>query len=805
MRIDFVQGIITYPISGSQQAFLVKTGSYVSLQTQNGHVDVAFASGDANYLLTESETVTNAWGPIPANTDCWLYWDINMNTAIRTFGFTTIEPVYGTVVPSSPTEGLHWFDTANHVMYAYENGGFRERLRCFAGKVNNSAFAGLGVGFPARPFAGSQVGIYTPNTLVGRIIIDDEGMPIRRQTGEFFTTEDQFFINDTAVTALKLESSVLTGTANETMAKYQIVKFAQFGRLNLATYNDISTTAIGVVLQDLVWDATGIVAIQGVITNPSWNWTTVGAPLWISTGGLLTETDPHVTDPLAYPVGKAPVGRVLTPQSIYFDQGLGGKGDKGDPGDVDDVYATTVRAGVAKLSVSAAAIDNPIVVGDNDPRIVQALLRTGGTMTGTLVLSANPTANLHAATKQYVDSAVGSVDLSSRVAKSGDTMTGLLTLSGDPTNNLHAATKQYVDNSRRAPVEWADYPGVNQPSTGTISLSSAPFNGASNVAVGDSILTVYPNSAADVGVWVVTSINVGANTATVVRRSDTAVGRQMYAGETIFAIKQNRSYVLNLAEVDGFAVQSVTIGTTGHLAYFQTLMEYLTHNDVVGAQQGAGVWFSQMNAVNPLSRTNGMYYISAASGNLSFTLPANANTYRDEDGHSYTFRITIIRTDTSSNLLSFSPPSGQYLDGVLNGTIHIPPGGRTTFMNAQPDQWFVVDGYGARQSVTPYTLTDAATITMNWAHSNNFRLVMNVAGATRQLANPINMADGQVVNIRISQDGTGGRALTYGSKWKWANGTPPTLAAGPNAVNFISAYYDGALDIIIASHLTGLA
>lgn len=31
------------------------------------------------------------------------------------------------------------------------------------------------------------------------------------------------------------------------------------------------------------------------------------------------------------------------------------------------------------------------------------------------------------------------------VNKAGDTMTGLLTLSGNPTSNLHAATKQYVD------------------------------------------------------------------------------------------------------------------------------------------------------------------------------------------------------------------------------------------------------------------------------------------------------------------------------------------------------------------------
>ena len=36
---------------------------------------------------------------------------------------------------------------------------------------------------------------------------------------------------------------------------------------------------------------------------------------------------------------------------------------------------------------------------------------------------------------------------SSNVLKSGDTMTGYLTLHADPSSNLHAATKQYVDNS----------------------------------------------------------------------------------------------------------------------------------------------------------------------------------------------------------------------------------------------------------------------------------------------------------------------------------------------------------------------
>lgn len=82
----------------------------------------------------------------------------------------------------------------------------------------------------------------------------------------------------------------------------------------------------------------------------------------------------------------------------------------------------------------------------------------GGTMTGALTLSGNPTQNLQAATKQYVDAADATINSAITnitngttvlpyVKKSGDTMTGALTLSGDPTQNLQAATKQYVDSA----------------------------------------------------------------------------------------------------------------------------------------------------------------------------------------------------------------------------------------------------------------------------------------------------------------------------------------------------------------------
>jgi hypothetical protein len=60
----------------------------------------------------------------------------------------------------------------------------------------------------------------------------------------------------------------------------------------------------------------------------------------------------------------------------------------------------------------------------------------GDTMTGPLVLPADPAAPLQAATKQYADT---------KLSFAGGLLTGFLTLHADPTSPMHAATKQYAD------------------------------------------------------------------------------------------------------------------------------------------------------------------------------------------------------------------------------------------------------------------------------------------------------------------------------------------------------------------------
>jgi len=156
MVLDFQQGIVTYPTLAGLQSFLAYGGGFVSLQTTNGRVDITFAHGQENYLLSESSSVPNAWGPLSSGVDYWLYWDIDLRTGVRTFGATQLAPFYGPSFVGTPTQDQHWFDTTARKMYVYNTGAFHNVARVFAAKINTSTFTPLGTGFPSLPYAGPR-------------------------------------------------------------------------------------------------------------------------------------------------------------------------------------------------------------------------------------------------------------------------------------------------------------------------------------------------------------------------------------------------------------------------------------------------------------------------------------------------------------------------------------------------------------------------------------------------------------------------------------------------------------------------
>jgi len=130
----------------------------------------------------------------------------------------------------------------------------------------------------------------------------------------------------------------------------------------------------------------------------------------------------------------------------------------------------------------------------------------GDTMTGPLLMAANPTAPLGTATKQYVDAGNAAVTTAFQSAdtaldnaalkKAGGTMTGALTLAGDPANALHAATKQYID----AAIAALNVGGFAAGTRLLFQQTAAPTGWTKDTTHNDKALRVVSGTASSGGV-----------------------------------------------------------------------------------------------------------------------------------------------------------------------------------------------------------------------------------------------------------------------------------------------------------------
>lgn len=175
-----------------------------------------------------------------------------------------------------------------------------------------------------------------------------------------------------------------------------------------------------------------------------------------------------------------------------------------------------------KLSLTGGTMTGPIVLPGNPTLNLEAapkqyvdaanatrLALAGGTMTGAIVLAADPTTALQASTKQYADT---------KVALAGGTMTGLLTLSGNPSANLQAAPKQYVDSAASAVDRikaWVNFSGT--PLNGTYVRSGTLITvtmTAHGMVSGQVAGLSFTSGLATSGAYVVTVTGVNSFTVT---------------------------------------------------------------------------------------------------------------------------------------------------------------------------------------------------------------------------------------------------------------------------------------------------
>ena len=131
-------------------------------------------------------------------------------------------------------------------------------------------------------------------------------------------------------------------------------------------------------------------------------------------------------------------------------------------------------------------------------------------------------------------------------------------------------------------------------------------------------------------------------------------------------------------------------------------------------------------------------------------------------------------TKATSDVIDIANISGALVGDAVGGGVKATLDTKAALATAQ--------SFTAAQRGAISALTDGATITPNFNTANNFEVTL---GGNRVLANPTNQTAGQSGFIRLVQDATGGRTLTFGSNWKFENGVAPSLTTTSNAVDVL--------------------
>jgi hypothetical protein len=171
---------------------------------------------------------------------------------------------------------------------------------------------------------------------------------------------------------------------------------------------------------------------------------------------------------------------------------------------------TGTVSGVTKAMVGLGNADNtsdankPVSTATQTALDLKAPL-AGPTFTGTVTLpSTTSIGNVSATELGYVDGVTSAIQtqLDSKLALAGGTMTGALTLSGAPSADLHAATKAYVDNVT-AGINF--HQPVRVATTANITLSGTQTIDGVSLSVGDRVLVKDQTTQTQNGIYVVAS------------------------------------------------------------------------------------------------------------------------------------------------------------------------------------------------------------------------------------------------------------------------------------------------------------
>tara|TARA_R100001591_G_scaffold5235_2_gene11604 strand:- start:986 stop:1891 length:906 start_codon:yes stop_codon:yes gene_type:complete len=178
----------------------------------------------------------------------------------------------------------------------------------------------------------------------------------------------------------------------------------------------------------------------------------------------------------------------------------------------------------------------------------------------------------------------------------------------------------------------------------------------------------------------------------------------------------------------------------------------------------AGIFFSDAVSVYSMNDRLNLAGVAEISSSNTFT---NTNTFTSAVGFATSVSITQA-----------------HLPQVVAASVSVATINKATFIK--------------QVAGTPVTLTDAASIAVDFATGTNFVVSL---GGNRTLENPSNAVAGQTGHIYVIQDGTGSRTLAFGNAYNFVGGTAPTMSTSINSVDLLiyNARGVSAIDTVFVS------
>lgn len=380
------------------------------------------------------------------------------------------------------------------------------------------------------------------------------------------------------------------------------------------------------------------------------------------------------------------------------------------------------------------------------------LSSSGGTLTGYLTLHADPTSAMHATTKQYVDAG-----LAGKLNKAGDTMTGALVLHADPSSAMHAATKQYVDGGayQTSVGGSSAYAGkvVKTNSSGVIDSSLVPVNatylGTVNVTVAYALSGTYTP-----GDYFAVSASGTIDASWVAKIN----GAPSTAGAGQFVIyNANTKWDLVGDTSSSSAISGKLDKTGGTMTGF-----ILLHADPTSALHAATKQYVDAQVATSLAK----------SSNLSDL--ANAATARTNLGATTVGNAVFVAANAAAARTAIGAGTASVLDETT----------AAQFRNNTAGKVLTTDKVWAAADTVALTWAAAGTTAVDLNSGINFTLAAATGNST--LGAPTNAKTGQSGFIYITQDSTP-RTLAFASAWVFDGGTDPALSTAAGAKDVL--YY----------------